>query len=145
VIALIVLLAWGYRLVTGGGARLSAMARARHPGLIEVISRASLGSRQTLHLVRVGPQLILIGATHDALRTLSVIDDPDLVARLAGKQAHQQSASRAPAFQTCLEKEARYYDLGTGEGEVGHSGRLPGIRQKLGEAVRRLQGAVPPA
>ncbi len=142
VVALIVLLAWGYRVAaTRGGGRWSL--RVRHPGLIEVLSRAALSPRQSLYLVRVGPRLVLLGATADAVRPLDVIQDPDLVASLAGQAARQRPGSHSAEFDRCLEREAVGYSATTGhaldELTMPEERRLAGVRQTLADAVQRLR------
>lgn len=118
VVALIILLAWGYRLVTGGTGRLLLGARARHAGLIELLARANLGPRQTLYLVRVGPQVVLLGATAGSLTALSVIDGPDAAARLAGERARAAADSCTAEFHRCLEGAAREYGAPGGEADA---------------------------
>ena len=144
VVALIILLAWGYRLVTGASGRLSLAGRARHPELIEKIGRVSLSPRQSLHLVRVGPQLVLIGATHDSLRALSIIEDPDLAARLAGRQAQGKADSHLAEFHRCLETETEEYDDRDRQPRdvvAFGGGGVNALKQRLAQAVQRLQVA----
>jgi flagellar biogenesis protein FliO len=109
VVALIVLLAWGYRLMTGAGGRLPRGLRARQPGLIELLGRTNLTPRQSLYLVRVGPELVLIGATNETLRALSIIRDADWAARLAGQHAAGQANSHLAEFRHCLAAEVDTY------------------------------------
>lgn len=141
VVALIVLLAWGYRVAAARGGRWSP--RVRHPGLIEVLSRAALSPRQSLYLVRVGPRLVLLGATADAVRPLDVIQDPDLTAALAGQAAQRRPDSHSAEFDRCLEREAVGYSSATGhaldELAVPEERRLAGVRQTLADAVQRLR------
>lgn len=143
VVALIILLAWGYRLGISNSSRLSFGRRVRHPGLIEVVSRASLAPRQSVYLVRVGPQLVLVGATHDSLRTLSVIDDPDLAARLAGQAAQRRGESHTAEFQRCLDNETRAYgnDGQSDQADASEATRINTVKQKLSQTMRRLQNA----
>ena len=144
VVALIVLLAWGYRLVTGAGGRLALTSRARQQSLIELLSRTNLAPRQSLYLVRVGPQLVLVGATHDSLRALSVIDDPDLAARLAGSQARDRRDSRTADFRRCLDGEAGQY--GGDDGQTGRAtgaAALVGLRERLTRTLSRLRTDTP--
>jgi len=106
VVGLIVLLAWGYRLVAGRG-RLALSGR--RTGLIEIVGRTTLSPRQSLCLVRLGPRLVLLGLTHDAVRALDVIQDADLTARLAGQAAQRRPDSQTAEFARCLEREAQTY------------------------------------
>ncbi len=107
VVALIVLLAWGYRVGTGAGSRFAGPGKIRGGGAIQVLGRVNLAPRQALHLVRIGPQLVLVGATHDALRSLAVFRDAELAAQLAGSQAKALPNSHAAEFEGCLEHELR--------------------------------------
>jgi flagellar biogenesis protein FliO len=140
VVALIVLLTWGYRLVAGAGGSLGG--RARHTGLIETLCRSSLTPRQTLYLVRVGPQLILVGATNEQLRALSVIDDPDLAARLSGHKAEQRQDSHSSAFRRWLSSESGNYAEGQEQAPAApaQAERIGSLRQRLQETVSRLRG-----
>jgi flagellar biogenesis protein FliO len=143
VVTLILLLAWGYRVVTSGGLPL---ARARHPGLIEVVSRLGLSPRHALFLVRVGPRLVLCGVSQERISVLDSIDDPELTARLAGQAAAAREDSSLATFRRCLESEER----GVGRGESGATwgagpdgGGLTGTgRSRLGAARRSLSGAI---
>ena len=143
VVALIIFLAWGYRFGISSSSRLSFGRRVRHPGLIEVVSRASLAPRQSVCLVRVGPQLVLVGATHDSLRTLSIIDDPDLAARLAGQAAQQRGESHTAEFERYLDNEAQAYssDDQTGQADTTEATRINTVKQKLSRTMQRLQNA----
>jgi flagellar biogenesis protein FliO len=145
VVALIFLLAWGYRLGTGAGTgkRFSLLSRCSGP--IQVIGRTNLAPRQALHLVRVGSQLILVGATNESLRALSVIDDADLAARLAGQELQQAEDSHAAEFERCLAGESRAYGGDPAEptcAGVFPTDRLSALRRKLADTARRLQNAV---
>ena len=142
VVGLIVFLAWGYRAMAGG--RLPLLAKARRPGLIEVISRTSLTPRQTLSLVRIGPRMILIGQTPDSLRALDVIEDADLTARLAGEAARIRGDSNSAEFNACLEREAEGYDNQEklpDEMVTPEARRLTDAHRGLKETIKRIQQA----
>jgi flagellar biogenesis protein FliO len=142
VVALIVLLAWGYRLVAGAGGKLSLGGGNRHPGLVEKLSRVNLSPRQSLYLVRVGPQLVLIGATHDSLRALSIINDPNLAAQFAGRHAQLGAGSHLAEFNRCLESEAGAYSGGDDrrrDGEIPDVARTVSLKQRLAQTVERLK------
>ena len=103
VVALIILLGWGYRVVAGGRGPFSR--RVKRPELIEIISRTALSPKHSLHLVRVGPRVVLVGMSNDSLVALDVVDDADAAARLAGQAAEQQADSHTREFSHCLEME----------------------------------------
>lgn len=141
VVALIGLLAWGYRLASGRGGSLGQMLRGGPSGLIQVVSRTTLAPRQSLCLVRMGPRLVLLGLTQDNVRTLDVIDDPKLAAALLGEAQRGRPDSSSAEFAQCLEREARGYD---DEPEIDETvtpeqPRLLDIKEKLSATINRLR------
>lgn len=143
VVGLIVLLAWGYRAVAGRN--LPLLSKARRPGLIEVVSKTALSARQTLYLVRIGPRLVLVGQSPEALRALDVIDDADLAARLTGEAARKRPDSSEAEFRAWLEREAQSYQAG-GDGAdetvAPEPQRLAEVQQSMTKTIRRVQRVV---
>jgi hypothetical protein len=110
-----------------------------------VISKTPLSARQSLCLVRVGPRLVLIGQSHDTLRALDVIDDPELAARLVGESARRRSDSNQAEFCACLEREARGYgspDDVIDERIAPDARRIANVRRGLTDTIRRIRRAV---
>lgn len=143
VVGLIVLLAWGYRAVSGG--KLTLINKTRRPGLIELVSKTSLSARQSLCLVRVGPRLVLIGQSPERLRALDVIDDPDLASRLIGEAARDRAGSSQAEFHDCLEREAHDYDHDASpltETMSPSAPRINDVRRGLTETIQRIRRAV---
>jgi flagellar biogenesis protein FliO len=143
ILGLIGLLAWGYRVASGRG-HLAFVARGRHPGLIEVLSRATLSPRQSLCLVRVGPRLVLLGLTPDAVRALDVIPDADLAAQLAAQATRARSDSHTAEFRSTLEREARAYGTeraGLNELVTPEEERVVAVRTRLAGTIERLRSA----
>jgi len=143
VVALIVLLGWGYRTVTGQGGGLRNPLRPSHAGLIEVVSRATLAPRQSVCLVRVGPRLVLVGMSQDSVRALDVIEDADLTARLLGAATRHRPDSSTSAFNRCLDEQARGYDGAEDEGAedfTPDAGRIQELKTKLAGTIARLRG-----
>jgi len=143
VVALIVLLGWGYRAVASG--RLPFSARTKRPGVIEIISRTALSPKHSLHLVRVGTRMVLVGMSNDALVALDVLDDAQTAARLAGEAACQRADGHTREFSDCLEREARGYDgheTGPNETSTPEHGRLCDISKQLAGTIRRVRAAV---
>lgn len=140
VVGLIVLLAWGYRAVSGGGL---VLARPRQPGLIEVLSRAALAPRQSVCLLRVGPRLLLVGLSGDRLTALDAFVDADLAARLAGEAASARRDSRVAEFRRALDHEAGQYGESDSAAEAGAPDeRLLGqVKQALAQARQRVRAA----
>jgi flagellar biogenesis protein FliO len=146
VIGLIVLLAWGQRVVANRG-WLSSAGRPTRPGTIEIISRVTLSARQSLCLVRVGPRLVLLGLSGDSVRALDVVADEALAARLAGEALQRRAGSSAAEFARCLESEARQYaapdSTAVTTGDARETGgdelRLARARRRLSEALDRAR------
>ena len=68
--------AWGVR-------RQTLPARTGLPdGLLEHVGSRTLAPQTTLHIVRVGTRLLILGHTPQGLQTLSEIDDPERVSQL---------------------------------------------------------------
>ena len=141
VVALIVLLGWGYRLMANGTGRLGWSLRGRHPALIEVVSRAALSPRQSLCLVRIGPRLVLLGVTADAVRPLDVIHDAELTARLIGQAAQQRPDSHSAEFARTLEHEASTYAAPESSRDTltPDAQRIIAIKERLADTLQRLR------
>ncbi|RMF81313.1 MAG: hypothetical protein D6744_07280, partial [Planctomycetota bacterium] len=140
VVALIVLLAWGYRAAATSGWNI--VGRPRRPGVVQVISRAALSPRQSICLVRVGPRMVLVGVTADHVRPLDVIDDAALVAQLAG-DAFDENRRQEHAFQETFQKETRRYeqppDEPCAEDALPEEVKLLGVKRRLADALARAR------
>lgn len=143
VVGLIVLLAWGYRTMARGN--LPLLGKTRRPELIEVISRTPLSARQSVCLVRIGPRLVLVGQSSDTLRTLDVIADPDLAARLVGQATQRRPDSSQAEFRNCLEHEAAAYrqpDDAIDETITPDHQRIANVHQGVTSTIQRIRQAV---
>ena len=140
VVALIVLLAWGYRAAAGGG--LNIIGRPRRPGVVQIVSRAALSPRQSICLLRVGPRMVLVGVTPEQVRRLDVIEDAGLVAQLAG-DALDENRQADDAFQATLQTEAQRYDEDTRksseEPSLPDEVKLLGVKRRLAGALARAR------
>ncbi len=90
------------------------LLRSRKTGnvkLVDIIARTSIGSRQSLCLVRLADRLLLVGLSPNHMAALDVIDDPEAVARLMGEVARQSSNSISNGFSNLFQREARQFDL----------------------------------
>ncbi len=74
--------------------------------VFEVLGRAPLNHRQQVHLVRCGTKFLLVSLTPDSAETLTEIDDPDEVTRLAGLCKARQTGSASVAFRQVLHQFA---------------------------------------
>jgi flagellar biogenesis protein FliO len=140
VVAVILLLGWGYRAVLGTGPR-SWATRGRQPALLEVVSRTALSTRQSLCLVRCGPRLVLLGITADSIRPLDVITDADVTARLLGEAARQRPDSSTAEFARCLEREAHSYSDDHAQPtppDAADDHQLAALRDRLADTLSKL-------
>lgn len=140
VVGLILLLAWGYRMVMGE--RISGLGRGRRPGVIEVVSRTTVAPRQSLCLVRVGPRMVLVGISSDGMRSLDVIDDPALAAQLAGDAEGARTGSSGDGFRGVLAGEASAYKSTDDRAPAAEpSARSRGARREVDAALRVVRDA----
>jgi len=77
------------------------------PEALTVLGRSTLADQTPIHLLRIGARLVLVAGSGEHLRTLTEIDDPHEVERLAGicQQSHRQGP--AAEFQQVLEQLSR--------------------------------------
>jgi len=71
--------------------------------VVETLGRAPLAGRQYVHLVRCGQKLLLVNVTADGAKTLTEIDDPVEVDRLAAL-CQQSRPGAAAAFRQVFEQ-----------------------------------------
>lgn len=141
VVGLIVLLAWGYRVVAERGVGLP-LARQRQAGLVEVLSRTSLSPRHSVTLLRVGARLVLVGQSRDGLARIDAFEDADFAARAAGQAATAGAAGRSAEFRSSLagaEKDLAEAEAELDEAALPAEGRLAELRDALTTATQRLR------
>ncbi len=140
VVGLILLLAWGYRTITGLTGT-GPLARMRSSGFVQLLSRMALSPRHSVCLIRVGPRLVLVGMSGDRLTPLDTFDNAELAASLAGQAAGRESEAQSAEFQRFLEREAQEFerlDAAGDEPSAGDDPRIRGIRQTLARTAQRL-------
>ncbi|MBN2212159.1 MAG: FliO/MopB family protein [Sedimentisphaerales bacterium] len=99
-------------LATLGARRLLLKSRKIGGGkLVDVIARTTIGSRQSLCLVRLADRLLLVGLSPNHMAALDVIDDPETVARLMGDVARQSSDSISAGFGNIFQQESQQFNL----------------------------------
>jgi len=80
---------------------------ARGNGLIDVVGTAALGPNRALHVVRVGDEVVLVGATDHAVTPIARLGDADAAVVDAGaldaRAAFDPSSGRGP-----LDARSRY-------------------------------------
>lgn len=100
VLGLFFMTAWLMRRTGAGG--LASLPS----DVFELLGRAPLNNRQQVHLMRCGTKLLLVSVTQDGAETLTEIDDPDEVTRLAGLCKANQAGSASAAFRQVLHQFA---------------------------------------
>ena len=143
-VALLVLLAWGYRLCADWGRSGGLGARARNRGVIEIVARQALTPKNSVYLLRVGDRVLIVGLGADGLRTLDVVVEPDAAARLLGRAAAGKTSSATTAFrETLATAEIEFEEPPTKDQEPAAKDEDPAhitrVRARLAEALARLK------
>lgn len=125
---------------------MPAATRALPPEVVQVLGRKPLDYRNTLHLVRLGSKLLVLGSSQEGLSTLSEVTDPVEVDYLAGLCRPAASTSLADSFNQLFRRiqsrpegdEAR--DDAAGDDDLP-PGASPSVddEQEPDPAVLRLQ------
>jgi flagellar biogenesis protein FliO len=84
-------------------------------GVIHVLARKSLGSRQEIFLVEAGPKVFMIGSTREGLTTLGEFAGPDEVAALRGALPARKDPPMALAFRESLKEGLKEGERGPAE------------------------------
>jgi len=112
-------------------------------GVLDVVARLPLSSKQSLVLVRMGRRLVLVGVSPEGLTRLDVVEDPEQVAAIAGEVASRREDSMSRAFADALGGETNVYtDTAAGEDTSAAAG---GAVRNLLDKVRRLTQQREPA
>ncbi|MCA8940762.1 MAG: flagellar biosynthetic protein FliO [Planctomycetes bacterium] len=82
--------------------RTPRLRRMLSGGPIKVVSRAYLGPRTAIHLVKVGERVLVIGQSPDGLRTLSEITDNREITRLLHEASEVAPESMSNTFKSAL-------------------------------------------
>lgn len=77
---------------------MPAATRSLPPEVVQVLGRKALDYRNTVHLVRLGSKLLVLGSSQEGLSTLSEITDPVEVDYLAGLCKPGPATSLADSF-----------------------------------------------
>ena len=94
----------------GGRLRLAVGAGDKS---LELVSRLSLSPKQSVCLVRVGPQMVLVGVTPDRLTALGTIDEPETVGELLASAEASRPDGTGGGFSGWFSRESeRYEDMG---------------------------------
>lgn len=72
---------------------------------IDVLGKRHLDSRQSIHLIRLGSRILVLGSTAEGLRTLAEVTDPVEVDYLAGLcQQSNSGGTAAPSFRALFNR-----------------------------------------
>lgn len=113
---------------------MPARRLATGSGVLEIVARMPLSSKQSLVLVKMGRQLVLVGVSPDRVNTLCLVDDPDQVAELIGRIASQSPHSATTGFGQSLHQQVEAFHEMDEEAVVHGPGGVRGLLEK----VRRL-------
>ena len=82
--------------------------------VVQVLGRKALDYRHQIHLVRFGSRMLVLGTSHEGIRTLSEITDPVEIDVLAGLCKTSEKASIAGSFRRLFQglqgREPARYD-----------------------------------
>lgn len=106
-------------------------------GVLEIVARTPLSSRQSLVLVKMGRRLVLLGVTAGQISTLCQVDDPEQVALLVGEIVSERPGSMTQGFARAFNEETRAFSNGAVEQDpaLEAGGHVRGLLEK----VRRLK------
>jgi flagellar biogenesis protein FliO len=104
-------------------------------GPIKVLSRAHLGPRQTLYLVKAGERVLLIGQGGDGLNTLMEVSDPGEVSRTLALVEESAPESMTSTFRAALASASRRGDQPTTQHPAGTSARASASKRPESQSV----------
>lgn len=102
-------------------------------GVLSVLARLPVSTKQSLILVKMGRQLVLLGVSPDNISSLSVVSDPEQVAAMVGEVASSKKDSMSRAFSQAFSEESKVYGgLGDEGAEApSASGHVKGLLDKV--------------
>lgn len=108
--------------------------------VLEPLGRCQLDAKQSVHLVRCGSQILLLGSSSAGLRSLGAVTDPEEVDRIAGLCRHARRSSAVEAFSTVFTRHASNESLEAAQGRENGGGTRPGSvalesLEESGEAI----------
>lgn len=134
VIALILLLRWGWLKVGGQPA-------VRPSALVEVLSRTSIAPRNHVLLLRVGSRVLIVGDSPGGMRTLADVTDPEEVADLLAAVTSSRDGSITRGFSQVVSRFQGDYETPNPELEGADAGehRLDRAREALSSTLSRMR------
>ncbi|MFH5803812.1 FliO/MopB family protein [Alienimonas sp. DA493] len=135
-----------------GGSRLTAAAAGG--GSCEVLARVKLEPRASMHVVRIGGRVILVGSAADGLTALGEIDDPVEAEALAAacrvetpgrlRRVGERAIPERESFRTLFGRAAARVAAGAGVEPPAPAPREP-REPDVSDAERRLAARLRPA
>ncbi len=113
------------------------------PEVVQVLGRKALDYRHTIHLVRFGSRMLMLGTSQEGMRTLSEISDPVEIDYLAGLCKPSEPASVATTFSQLFQRFQSPEQLPDDPGSEAGPAREPEARKEIepdsDPAILRLQ------
>ena len=107
-------------------------------GIVKVVGRTYVSSKQCLLLVKVGSKFVVVGVTGTSMSPLAEISNPDEAHKLAEELAAQSGQSIASSFRRSLNEADRdYVDEGMVSDGVGET-ELSGVREELDAVAQKM-------
>jgi hypothetical protein len=112
-----------------------AVLKSLPPEVVQVLGRKPLDYRHTIHLVRFGSRLLMLGTSQEGVTTLSEINDPAEIDYLAGLCQPSEPAAVSRTFQQLFRRFQNPEPAGRENDADGEAESEP----TAGPAVLRLQ------
>lgn len=111
-------------------------------GVLLVLARLPLSAKQSLMLVKMGRQLILLGVSPDRIHALNVVTDPDQVAAMIGEVASNKKDSMSQVFSQAISEESKAYAASEEDAPAvpSASGQVKGLLDKVRGLARGRGG-----
>jgi len=105
-------------------------------GVVKVVGRTYISSKQHLLLVKVGSKFVMVGVTGTSMSPLAEISDPAEAKRLTEELAAQRGPGIASSFKTSLDDADGSYADDDVHG--AREAELSGIRQELDAVAQKM-------
>ena len=102
-------------------------------GVLSVLARLPVSGKQSIMLVKMGRQLVLLGVSPENISSLGTVADPEQVAAMIGEIASSKKESMTKAFSQAFSEESNAYAGPEEEGaeSPSASGHMKGLLDKV--------------
>jgi flagellar biogenesis protein FliO len=114
-LGLVIALIFGVRFLLARATKVPMVAAS---SAVEVLSRTSVAPRSHVLLLRVGPQVLVVGESSGGLRTLGAVQQEDEVASLLQAVESSKPQSIAGGFSSLMGKFNRQYETDAPDAEA---------------------------